>query len=230
MNRIKVYIADVEALKNPEVYRTCYSKVSCERKEKIDRFYFEKDKRLSLAAELVLQQALGEKGISTWQQHLGVNGKPYIDGIYFNLSHSEDKVMCAVSDWEIGCDVEKVTDIELAISQRFFYGTEHETIMEKVTDEERYDTFFRLWTLKESFMKVTGLGMSLPLDAFRIDLGEDEIKVEQQVDHQAYCFKEYDLRDGYKYAVCTQIPQEMESLVDENPSMLWEEAKLVTFM
>ena len=43
----------------------------------------------------------------------------------------------------------------------------------KIEDEhKRCEEFYRLWTLKESFMKVTGLGMKLPLDSFCFQLGE----------------------------------------------------------
>ncbi|MBO6268186.1 MAG: 4-phosphopantetheinyl transferase family protein, partial [Clostridium sp.] len=63
--------------------------------------------------------------------------------------------------------------------------------------------FFRFWTLKESFMKATGLGFRLPLDAFSIIPGPEGVTLRQQVDSRQYYFREYDLQDGYRYALCS---------------------------
>lgn len=222
MNKIRVYAASVEELKDEALFLSRYQNVSMERRKKIDQFLFKKDKMLSLAAELLLEEALRRAGVHNWKIHYGDNGKPYIDGLYFNLSHSGEQVMCAVSEREVGCDVEKVTDIELEIAGRFFYGTEYDRIMEQTTVQGRCDMFFRLWTLKESFMKATGLGMKLPLDAFRIDITEKQeqwnktagenilenrIRVRQQVNMENYYFKEYEFQDGYKYAACGLVPE-----------------------
>lgn len=222
MNKIKVYAASVHELKDETLFQQKYNSVSSERRRKIDGFLFQKDKMLSLAAELLLEKALQREGITHWQIRYGENGKPYMDGLFFNLSHSEERVMCAVSDREVGCDVEKVTDIELEIARRFFYGTEYQRIAAQTALEAQCDMFFRLWTLKESFMKATGLGMKLPLDAFRIDLpteprncdvhpkktsAENIICVQHQVNDKKYFFREYECEDGYRYAVCGLVPE-----------------------
>lgn len=62
--------------------------------------------------------------------------------------------------------------------------------------------FFRLWTLKESFVKALGKGILMPFDSFCIDFSGGEISVRQNVTSQQYFFKEYALGDGFKYAVC----------------------------
>ena len=51
-------------------------------------------------------------------------------------------------------------------------------------------------------MKATGLGMELALDSFRVIFDGGKINVEQFVDRNNYYFREYDLKNGYKYAVC----------------------------
>lgn len=215
----RIYIARTEELKNKELFGRLYSTVSPGRREKIDRMVFNKDKRLSLAAGLLLVKALGDMGTEDYSVVYGKNGKPYLKDkdIYFNLSHSEEAVMCAVSPCEIGCDTEKVTEIDLEIAKRFFYNKEYEMIISGRTDAEQQDMFFRLWTLKESFMKATGLGMELPLDSFGIEITADGISVRQNIGKEKYYFKEYNLSDGYKYAVCSLLPH------FEN------EAELVTF-
>ena len=191
-------------LEDEAVFSHLYRTVSAERQRKIDGFIFPKDKRLSLAAELLLKKGLYNAGIKEYTIRYGQFGKPYIEDkdIYFNLSHSEEMVMCTVSSAPVGCDVERVADIDLDIAKRFFYTSEYEMIAAAKDAVGRRDLFFRLWTLKESFMKATGLGMELALDSFRVIIDGEKINVEQFVDRNNYYFREYDLKNGYKYAVC----------------------------
>ncbi|MGN0181989.1 MAG: 4'-phosphopantetheinyl transferase family protein [Candidatus Ornithomonoglobus sp.] len=205
----KVYIARTDKLNDDIMFGRLYNAASRRRREKTDKFLFRKDKMLSLAAEALLRKALADIGIRHFELEYGRNGKPYIrdKNIFFNLSHSEDTVMCAVSEREIGADVEKVTDIDIEIAKRFFHCSEYEMIIRKQTNEEKYDMFFRLWTLKESFVKATGLGMEIPPYSFCIDIKDnDKISVRQNVNQETYYFKEYDFNDGYKYAVCGLSP------------------------
>ncbi len=209
MNGIKVYVASVKPLKDTMRFEQLYSMVPLERRNKIDKLRLEKDKRLSLGSCLLLEKALSDWGINRYTLCYGPNGKPYIQAerrIFFNVSHSEERLLCAVSDEEVGCDVEKVRDISVKVAKRFFSPEEYAKIAEKETAEEQRDMFFRLWTLKESFMKVTGLGLKLPLDSFGIEMRGEEIRVRQAVDSGPYYFKEYHLDNEYKYAVCGRTP------------------------
>lgn len=90
----------------------------------------------------------------------------------------------------------------MEIAKRFFFAEEYKSLMNCTDDAHRNDLFFRCWTLKESFMKVTGLGFDLPLNEFCIIMGENGISVRQNVDSRHYYFKEFFLNDGFKYAVC----------------------------
>ena len=202
------YIANTEPLKENGLYCIAFDSVSAERKEKVKRYRFLKDRVLSLGAELLLKKALTDCGITLPENRYGfkTNGKPFIKGLEwfnFNISHSEDLVMIAVSENEIGCDIEKVTDIDLDIAKKFFFREEYEDIAAVAASEERNELFFRYWTLKESFMKVTGLGIRLPLDSFSIIIGKNgAIGVKQSVDQKNYDFAEIDAFPGYKCALC----------------------------
>ena len=205
----KVYMTDAGALRDKDLFCRLYRAASPQRRKKTDGYVTEKDKRLSLAAEALLRAALRDNGITGYSIIYEKNGKPYIEGknIYFNLSHSETRVICAVSDKEVGCDTELITDIELEIADRFFYRAEKEYI-DAITDmNEKKEAFFRLWTLKESFMKAVGMGMELELDSFCVNIENGNITLIQGVDDNRYYFKEYDLDDGYRYAVCGLSPR-----------------------
>lgn len=86
------------------------------------------------------------------------NRKPRldVDGVYFNLSHSHGLVILAVSNTEIGVDVEKIRPV----------NREKFTFIEADDDQE----FFEEWTERESYCKFTGEGITsirkpLPKDA-----------------------------------------------------------------
>ena len=200
-----LYAASVAPLADAEHYAAAYAAVSPARREKTDRFRFEKDKRLCLGAELLLRHALRAGGVGEVPMVFdhGAQGKPYFkdSGVYFNISHSEEYVVCALAPCEVGCDVEQITPVDLKIARRFFFRSEYDDVASQETAEARSDLFFRYWTLKESFMKVTGLGMKLPLDAFEIVRGS-EITVRQSVDEREYSFAEFDGLPGYHCALC----------------------------
>ncbi|MGN0669575.1 MAG: 4'-phosphopantetheinyl transferase family protein [Oscillospiraceae bacterium] len=200
----KVYIARTDALSDEKLFARLYNAVSEERRRKADRFVQKRDKMLSIAAEILLRRALFDCGIEDFSLRYGENGKPYLsdNAVYFNLSHSENTVICAVSEREIGVDAEKVSEADLEVARRFFHRDEFALLENLPTSEEKRDMFFRLWTLKESFVKALGKGVLMPLDSFCIDLTKGEISVRQNVSPNKYFFKEYALGDGFKYAAC----------------------------
>lgn len=200
----KVYIARTDALNDEKVFKRLYNAVSEERRRKADRFVQKRDKMLSIGAEILLKRALFDCGIEDFSLKYGENGKPYLadNAVFFNLSHSENTVICAVSEREIGVDAEKVGEVDLEIARRFFHRDEFELLENLPTNEEKREMFFRLWTLKESFVKALGKGILTPLDSFCVELGKDEISVRQNVTPHKYFFKEYALGDGFKYSAC----------------------------
>lgn len=88
------------------------------------------------------------------------NGKIYRE-VYFSVSHSGDYAVCALDDHPVGIDIEVIGKESRNIAERFFARDE----LEYITDT---GSFYHIWTLKESFMKVVGLGMRLPMDAFSV--------------------------------------------------------------
>ena len=177
-----------------------YTLVSKNRQEKIDFYRFDKDKKLSCGAYLLLKELLDEKNISKPIFKTGKYGKAYIsnhENIYFNLSHSSKMVACAISDREIGIDVEyNDPAIDLNIAKNYFFNSEYENIKKS---EKPAEEFFNYWVLKESYMKYTGLGFNLDLDSFEIEIDE-EIKLKN--DDKNLKFNLFDLKD-YKLAVCS---------------------------
>ena len=139
--------------------------VGTERRKKVIRYRMPDDRKRSLAAGLIIRKILNENGLSEDSLKYSENGKPLADNLFFNISHAGDYVVGVSSDREVGCDIEKIVDAPLEVTDRFFHLKEAEYIK---SAEDKNRAFFTLWTLKESYMKMTGRGMSLPLDSFEI--------------------------------------------------------------
>jgi 4'-phosphopantetheinyl transferase len=91
----------------------------------------------------------------------------------FNLSHTDGLVVCAIASTDdIGIDVENVQrDLNpLTMAPSVFAPQEVMTVIQ-APPKNRKECFFSIWTLKESYIKARGMGLSLPLDAFWFDLG-----------------------------------------------------------
>lgn len=204
---ILLYASDVSPLKDSELYGAAYAAAGEERRKKADRCRLTADKKRSLGAGLVLNKALRDYGIDNSVSGFitGEYGKLYLTGVnspYFSLSHSGNWVLCAVSPFECGCDIEKINKIDINIAKRFFCPDEYRAIEEIPDDSGKAEMFFRFWTLKESYIKATGLGMSQSLCEFNIILTGDK-PVLQSENQSAYSFAEFDGINGYKVALCT---------------------------
>lgn len=200
--KTKIYIADVGCLENGAVFETLYNSVRKERQEKIDKIRFESDKRLSLGAELLLRKALCDFGVDCESIILdyGENEKPYLKGneLYFNLSHSGNMACCAVSKTEIGIDIEQISRANPKIEERIFTESERR---HKKSDSD----FIRLWTLKESYMKYCGSGLSVSPKNIEIEFRNN---IPQ---YRGLNFFEYET-EGYKIALCGDCKAELQTV------------------
>ena len=125
-----VYIASDEFLLNEHCFLYFYDKVSDYRKQKIDGLKMPEDKRLSLLSGLLLEYALNDVGENGKEILVDEYGKPRIkdSDFHFNLSHSKSLALCAISKNAIGCDVEKVREVDLKIAKRYFCKEESDKI------------------------------------------------------------------------------------------------------
>ena len=133
-----------------------------ERRRKMERYRREDDKARCLIAGLLLRMVFGEESFRIKNTE---KGKLYLpNGLRFNLSHSGDYVILGVSDHELGVDIEKVKKVNDLMVHRSFTEEECQWLYEQCDSE----AFYQLWTAKESIMKATGLGFSLPIQSFSV--------------------------------------------------------------
>lgn len=196
----EVYIARVDVLQDAALFAARYASLPAERKAKVDALRSEQDKRLSLGAWLLLAYALQKKGIAAPRLAYSENGKPYLADhadVHFNLSHSGEAVMCAVSDSAVGCDIQEICNVDTAMAKRFFHPEEQARLAAAPVEEQR-TLFCRIWAAKESFVKLLGSGISRGMRDFSVDFaGAPCIRGEK-----TYYIKEVG-SDGYAACVCS---------------------------
>ena len=144
--------------------------------QKVQRYRLDKAKHTALITRTFIRLLLSQYEAlapQQWEFTVGELGKPEVKNasspLRFNLSHNDEVIICAVGlTKDIGCDIEKLSrKINVsAIAERFFSPSE--ALLLKQTPSQ----FFQYWTLKEAFVKATGLGISQGLETFSFKIEE----------------------------------------------------------
>ncbi|NBI29785.1 4'-phosphopantetheinyl transferase family protein [Chengkuizengella marina] len=195
-----------------------------EKQNKLNKFRNKKDAYRSLLGEILIRtEIMNLTHIKNHEIVFEKNsyGKPKvmkIPQLHFNVSHSGDWVTCAIDRSIIGIDVELIASIDYGIADRFFSKQE---VVDLLTKEEpqKLNYFFDLWTLKESYIKTDGRGLSIPLDSFSIRKTNEVIQLTTENPLKGVFFKQYEIDDLYKCSVCAlnnQFPPipRVQSLID----------------
>ncbi|MCF0172360.1 MAG: 4'-phosphopantetheinyl transferase superfamily protein [Bacteroidales bacterium] len=151
------------------------------RRERISRFRFSLDRRLSAVAELLLRYGCGlTDGQPLPWISFASRGKPFFadnPSLHFNLSHCREAVACVVADCPVGIDVECFDSCDGQLARAVFSEAELNRleIADAATAEGgecqfQKSGFAELWTRKEAFLKFTGEGLADDIAA----LGEPE--------------------------------------------------------
>ncbi len=167
----KVYHADAAPLASSALFERGLAEVPEARKTKVLRMVPPAGKRLSLGAGLLLNRALSDYGLDPRSLRLAESedGKPFLPDVpdlFFNLSHSGTRVLCALSNRPCGCDVEEIGRGSAALVRRFFAPGEQKLL--ELPEEAFPREFTRIWTMKESYLKATGEGFSRPAESFSV--------------------------------------------------------------
>ena len=181
---VHLWYAEPCLLEDPAAQKACLELLSAEERDQCGRFKHERDQLLYLTAHSLLRRVLSTHGNlppQEWNFTSGKHGKPDLQdeqaagGLRFNLSHTRGLAVCAVCRGaEIGVDVEslerRMKPLELA--GRYFSALEVECLQTTPADGQA-TRFLQFWTLKESYIKAVGTGLSMPLASFSMQLADE---------------------------------------------------------
>ena len=126
--------------------------------------------------EVSLEDALDTiQKIRDFKYRIGKEGKPYFEGAgepYFNISHAGGYAAIAISDREVGIDIQNRRNTKTVEMADRFFSKDEKTA---VRADETGDLFFRLWTRKEALGKCTGDGVRPFLDVNVLNLEKEEL-------------------------------------------------------
>ncbi len=159
------------------------------------------DAERSLAGYILLQKGLENLNlppIDFSSLTYGEFRKPGLDNIHFNITHSGDFTVCAISkDQEVGIDIELISDIPLGDFTEFFNATEWHGVLNA---PDSMKAFYQLWTKKEAFLKLVGSGLNEPLNKVNIDKGLIHWS------NQHFVLQEVDIDPLHVCHLCTAVP------------------------
>lgn len=182
------------------------------------RFHFGRDQHRYLVTRALVRVVLSKYcdiAPRDWVFSKGTHGKPVIGndhasatGLFFNISHTNGMVIVGVArEPSLGVDVENLDRRKpsLGIAESFFASAEVEALRE-LSDLEQQQRFYEYWTLKESYIKAVGLGLSIPLDEFSFSFptaSAIRLKLAHKPEYaDQWHFWQFQPASGYMAAVC----------------------------
>jgi 4'-phosphopantetheinyl transferase len=213
-NDVHIWIIDIENYReNIDNFQRI---LSVDEEEKVKRFSFDALKEIFIInrgyLRIILSQYLRLKPeeISFTYNH---KGKPLLDDtilrkIEFNLSHKNNYTVYSFSNENIGIDLENINDkVQMEnIAKRFFCHNEFD-YLKNLEFREKQEHFFKLWTLKEAYLKAIGEGLSGGLDSicFTIDENTQQMQLIQEKNtfkkDNPWYFKTFNLLDNYRISI-----------------------------
>lgn len=222
--QVQVYVCPVSRVPQDHMVLSHYlGFLSSAEKLRYDQ-YHPKAARLFLISRVLVKTVLADElRISPHQVNIQLhpNGKPFVQGskaVYFNLTHSADVIILAVTEeGEIGVDIEQVDrEFEWMRVDSVLAPIEIEWIKEnELTDPfSVYQRFFQIWTLKEAYIKCTGEGMSRHLKKLNFHVLPEHIQFLDSTNDarktEEYYFESYIYDSHFIFSICLQQIHSLE--------------------
>ena len=208
MSYAKTYYTNFSDFYTEEAINTRISEISEAKQERIKNAKRAETKASLLAGELLIRAAL-KNALDLENVKIAVDdhGKPYLPEhpeVQFNLSHSANIAVCTVSDVPCGVDIEQISKPHevMAMANRFLSVKEHAAVLMSPNPNE---AFCRLWTLRESYVKMRGLGFEIGLSTLKCDFHRGVCSIyEKNVLQEDAKFHEWKTVPDFRISVCTK--------------------------
>jgi len=221
---IKIFVYKLDE-NNADILFDKMSLLSLKEREYVCRYKYEKDRLRSLVGRLLLL-SFGDRYTSKRFKEVNFisgtdefdkdkmsditievdeNGKGRIenrDNLFFNISHSKEYVVLALSDEEVGIDIQEIKPLKANVPKRFFTDIDNEYI--DPSEEGGIERFTEVWSAKESFAKLTGNGIGEGFATFYEDF-EKMVIIDAETGEIKAKLKCYIIDEGYKCFCSTYV-------------------------
>ncbi len=180
-----VYFTIPESLQDAGILKRLMAILSEEELDRYQRYHFPADQHRHLISHALVRRTLStyvDIAAEEWYFSRGEHGRPEIANpgvppLRFNLTHTAGLVCCIVTlDDACGIDAERINSQRATsgISRKMFSETEHRQL-ERLTGRQRLEHFFTCWTLREAYVKATGVGIFYPTRKLTFAVDTDKV-------------------------------------------------------
>lgn len=195
--------------------------LNADERERANRLISPLHRQYFIAAHVVLREILGhylEAAPASIQFTFGAHRKPALaapfeDKLHFNLSHSEDMAVYAITtSGAIGVDIEKIRpDNKIDVADRFFSPAE-KSALATLPSAQQIAGFYHVWSRKEAIIKANGKGLAIPLSSFSVSI-DNQIET-VSVEEKTWTLLSLPIHPDYAAALAAATPPAKISLWD----------------
>lgn len=204
-HEVYIYACSIENISIEECNKaTCL--LFSDRKDKYNNYRKNEDKKRCIVAVAVLDYILLKHfGVKDEGWHYSSNGKPSLvqnPNIKFSISHSGKWVLVAVGNCNVGIDVEEHHN-NMNYLFEYVLSKNERIIAEQLSERDADDYFVRVWTAKEAYTKMIGIGLLKKFKELDIVYKRNNITIEDMGKKIKSCYIEQKkLKDDYWYTIC----------------------------
>lgn len=208
------------------------------------RFYFKKDRDRFLITRAFVRTVLSRYEAvdpGDWVFTANAYGCPKIDvlrtratDLSFNISHTAGLIALGVTRGRaLGIDVENLhTQTNPIEAAKLVFSATELAALARLPAEQQLDRFFEYWTFKESYIKARGMGVSIPLDEFSIQLEQDglvDLEIAPELHDDPGRWQLWQIRPGCRYvlALCAERVPNLSSVISTRRMVRMDDGEVV---
>lgn len=217
---VHVWLAFEERIRDEALLQQYHALMNPEEAAQQRRFVFERDRHRYLVTRALVRSVLSRYAPVAprdWAFTPNRYGKPSPDNaaardmaLSFNVTHTQGLVVLAITrEAALGVDAENTETRKAPIDVAdHFFASDETSALARIGAERQHDRFFQYWTLKESYIKARGMGLSIPLDKFAFLFHAEErleLTVHPELEDMASRWRFWQFRPpGFLLALCAE--------------------------